>query len=203
MWSLARTIARGTALRRGNELCQLTSRGVASAAAGGSSPAESSTFSFTAPESTLRRGLGIVHSPLDNKGTGFSLAERDRLRIRGLVPPRMLSLDVQARKIMAALQLKKDPLEKHAFLMDLADRNSTLFYRILIDNLEELAPIVYTPTVGEVCMKFGEGRGVGRARAGRRHADPHFSRGADPQARCFAAPWACTFRRKTGGSLAP
>ncbi len=86
-----------------------------------------------------------VHDPWTNKGTGFTTAERDRLRIRGLVPPRTLSLAVQAQKILHALNGKTDALDKAMFLSDLQDRNETLFYRVLIDNLEQLAPFVYTP----------------------------------------------------------
>ena len=85
---------------------------------------------------------------MSNKGTGFTIPERDRLRIRGLVPPRTLSLAMQSDKIMNLVRSKTDALERHAFLLDLLDRNETLYYRMLIDNLEELAPIVYTPTVG-------------------------------------------------------
>lgn len=96
-----------------------------------------------------------MHDPWSNKGTGFSTAERDRLRIRGLVPPRQLTLDVQAEKIMHMVNSKTDPLDKAAYLSDLQDRNETLFFRVLIDNLERLAPYVYTPTVGHVCLRFG------------------------------------------------
>ena len=101
------------------------------------------------------RGIQLVHDPLSNKGTGFPIPERDRLRIRGLVPPRTLTLAMQSEKIMAVVTSKTDLLERHAFLLDLLDRNETLYYRMLIDNLEALAPIVYTPTVGLACQKFG------------------------------------------------
>ena len=75
--------------------------------------------------------------------------------IRGLVPPRTLSLPIQAVKLKAAIDSRTDALEKHSFLADLQDRNETLYFRLLIDNLEELSPIVYTPTVGRACQKFG------------------------------------------------
>ena len=114
-----------------------------------------SRYSFQPVMRTRLRGLEIVQSPLSNKGTGFSAAERDRLRIRGLVPPRTLSLEVQAQKIMHAIDGKTDALEKSAYLSDLQDRNETLFFRVLMDNLEALAPFVYTPTVGQVCLRFG------------------------------------------------
>jgi len=116
---------------------------------------DTSTFTFSAPEETRNSGIQVVHDPWSNKGTGFTIPERDRLRIRGLVPPRTLTLALQSEKIMAVVQSKKDELDRHAFLLDLLDRNETLYYRMLIDNLETLAPIVYTPTVGLACQKFG------------------------------------------------
>ena len=116
---------------------------------------DTSSFPFQEPILIRRRGLGVVHDPWSNKGTGFPLAERDRLRIRGLVPPRTLSLEVQVEKMKLAIEQKATALEKHSFLSELQDRNETLYFRLLIDNLEALAPIVYTPTVGLACQKFG------------------------------------------------
>ena len=107
------------------------------------------------PEFTRLSGLPTVHDPWTNKGTGFPIPERDRLRIRGLVPPRTLSLETQALKVKHILDKKVDALEKNTFLADLQDRNETLYFRILLDHLEELSPIVYTPTVGRACLKFG------------------------------------------------
>ena len=118
-------------------------------------PADPNNYSWMEPVRIKRRGLGVVHDPWSNKGTGFPLAERDRLRIRGLVPPRTLTLEVQAEKILSAINEKGTPLEKNTFLADLQDRNETLYFRLLIDNLEQLAPIVYTPTVGLACQRFG------------------------------------------------
>lgn len=71
-----------------------------------------------------------VHDPWTNKGTGFTLPERDRLGIRGLVPPRTLPMDVQTAKIMAAVDARTDPMEKAMYLSDLMDRNETLFFRV-------------------------------------------------------------------------
>lgn len=114
-----------------------------------------SKYEYRTPEFTDRKGIGVVRDSWNNKGTGFSSAERDRLGIRGLVPPRQLPLDVQAEKIMHMVDSITDPLDKASFLSDLQDRNETLFFRVLIDNLERLAPYVYTPTVGQVCLRFG------------------------------------------------
>nr|CCA25004.1 NADdependent malic enzyme putative [Albugo laibachii Nc14] len=102
-----------------------------------------------------KHGIEIVHDPLYNKGTGFNLVERDRLGLRGLVPPRLLCMDTQLKKVYELLHAESDPLRKSLFLSDLQNRNEALFFRLLIDHIEELAPLVYTPTVGQVCQKFG------------------------------------------------
>jgi hypothetical protein len=112
-------------------------------------------FPFLEPVFTKRRGLGLVHDPIVNKGTAFPIAERDRLHIRGLVPPRELGMDVQIQKIVNGFRSCVTDIEKHLYMQGLHDRNETLFYRSLIDNIEEMAPIVYTPTVGKVCQRFG------------------------------------------------
>jgi malic enzyme len=99
-------------------------------------------------------GVDIINDPLLNKGTSFPLAERDRLGIRGLLPPRELSLDYQVQRVLTAFRKVIDPLEKWQFLTAVQDRNETLFYRLLINNIEEMAPIVYTPTVGVASRLF-------------------------------------------------
>jgi hypothetical protein len=80
---------------------------------------DTSKFTFLHPEFTKRRGLGIVHDSLSNKGTGFDLAERDRLRIRGLVPPRQLTLKQQMQKIKTMLDQLEGDIAKHQFLSSL------------------------------------------------------------------------------------
>lgn len=101
-----------------------------------------------------RRGLEILNDPLYSKGTGFEMSERDRLGLRGLVPPAVLTMEDQLKKIMAAVRALPDNLAKHMYLSDLHDRNETLFHRVLVRHIEELAPLIYTPTVGQACQLF-------------------------------------------------
>ncbi|MEO8451240.1 MAG: NAD-dependent malic enzyme [Gemmatimonadota bacterium] len=101
------------------------------------------------------RGIRLLHDPRYNKGTAFTEAERDELGLRGLLPPRVLSLADQQRRILANFRAKPSMLEQYVFLISLQDRNETLFYRTLIDHVAEMMPVVYTPTVGEACKAFG------------------------------------------------
>jgi len=103
----------------------------------------------------IPHGLEILHDPAFNKGTAFSLAERDHLDLRGLVPPGIATLEMQEARVLENYGRKPSNLERYIFLSDLQDRNETLFYRLLINNIQELMPIVYTPTVGEACKVFG------------------------------------------------
>jgi malate dehydrogenase (oxaloacetate-decarboxylating)(NADP+) len=100
-------------------------------------------------------GSGILHNPRFNKGTAFSEVERDALKIRGLLPPRVCSQKEQQTRVLGNFRRKNSDLEKHIFMVALQDRNEHLFYRTVIDNLAEMLPIIYTPTVGEACRLFG------------------------------------------------
>jgi malate dehydrogenase (oxaloacetate-decarboxylating)(NADP+) len=100
-------------------------------------------------------GLTLLQDPALNKGTAFTEAERDAFGLRGLLPPRVLTLKQQAAKILENSRRKPNPIERYIHLMALQGRNETLFYRVLIDNIEEMMPIVYTPTVGQACQEFG------------------------------------------------
>mgnify|MGYP001262440073 CR=1 FL=1 len=102
-----------------------------------------------------KRGLDIIHDPLENKGSAFKLEERDALGLTGLVPSRYFSIEDQVTRVMNNYQRSKTDLDRYVFLEALHDRNETLYYRLLLEHIEELTPIVYTPTVGTACQQFG------------------------------------------------
>lgn len=89
-----------------------------------------------------------------NKGTAFTREERSRLGIEGLLPPRVESLQEQAARVLANVRAKATPLERYRYLAEVRDENETLFFRVVLDNLEELLPVVYTPTVGQACLEW-------------------------------------------------
>ncbi len=101
-------------------------------------------------------GYDLVNSPRLNKGTAFTDHERDIFHLHGLLPPHLGTLDEQLDRRMQALDGQSTPFNKYAFLRDLQDINETLFYALLVRNIEKMLPLVYTPTVGEGCQRFSE-----------------------------------------------
>ena len=99
--------------------------------------------------------LNYLRDPRLNKGLSFSIEERQSLGIHGLLPPRVKTQDEAADHALRNLRKFEDPLNKYSFLADLLERDEKLFYKVLSENTEELMPIVYTPTVGLACQKFG------------------------------------------------
>jgi malate dehydrogenase (oxaloacetate-decarboxylating)(NADP+) len=102
-----------------------------------------------------KRGVDLLHDPLLNKGTAFTAAERDALGVRGLVPPRITTQVDQVTRVLGSFRRKPSDLEKYIYLISLQERNESLFYRVVMDNLNEMMPIIYTPTVGQACQRWG------------------------------------------------
>jgi malate dehydrogenase (oxaloacetate-decarboxylating)(NADP+) len=100
-------------------------------------------------------GVTLLQDPLLNKGTAFSETERDTLGLRGLLPPHVLTQDEQVARFLANLRAMSDPLDKYVALSALHDRNEALFFRVVCDNVDEIMPLIYTPTVGLACQRFG------------------------------------------------
>jgi malic enzyme len=114
--------------------------------------------------SVPRKGEYVLTDSFLNKGTAFTAREREELDILGLVPPAIFSIELQLARGYESFCAKQTPLEKYIYLASLHDRNEVLYYRLLHEYVDEMLPIVYTPTVGEACQKFSHifrrGRGL-------------------------------------------
>jgi malate dehydrogenase (oxaloacetate-decarboxylating)(NADP+) len=103
---------------------------------------------------TMPKGMDLLHNPHLNKGTAFTLKERDYFHLHGLLPCKVLSQQQQADRVYANFRLKPTDMEKYIFLKSLQSRNETLFYYVISQHIEEMMPIIYTPTVGQACQKY-------------------------------------------------
>jgi malate dehydrogenase (oxaloacetate-decarboxylating)(NADP+) len=101
------------------------------------------------------RGLALLRDPLLNKGTAFTDAERDALGLRGFLPAHILSMEEQVARVLTNLRSLPNDLEKYIALNSLHDRNEALFFRVVCDNIDEIQPLIYTPTVGLACQRYG------------------------------------------------
>jgi malate dehydrogenase (oxaloacetate-decarboxylating) len=110
------------------------------------------------------RGRQLLEEPLLNKGCAFTAEERETLGLRGLLPAQTSTIEQQLQRVRLQLDKKPNDLERHIYLASLHDRNETLFFRFLLENLEETVPIVYTPVVAEACRHwshiFRQARGI-------------------------------------------
>ena len=102
------------------------------------------------------RGFDLLSHPLLNKGTAFTEHERDQFHLHGLLPPHVGTLEEQVTRRLRALRSQESDFERYGLLRDLQDMNETLFYALVVRNIEETMPLVYTPTVGEGCQRFSE-----------------------------------------------
>jgi malate dehydrogenase (oxaloacetate-decarboxylating) len=105
---------------------------------------------------TSLRGAELLGQPLLNKGTAFTLPERDQLGLLGLLPPNVATLDEQLTRTYEAFRANTSDIAKHIYLRALQDRNETLFYRLMMGHLAEMMPLIYTPVVAEACQRFSD-----------------------------------------------
>src|SRR5262249_17042450 len=101
-----------------------------------------------------RRGANLLNRPIRKRGTAFPEDERNQLGLHGLLPPQVESLDQQVVRAYEAYRRKDDDLERHIYLRALQDTNEVPFYRLLLDHIEEMTPLVYTPVVALACQQF-------------------------------------------------
>jgi malate dehydrogenase (oxaloacetate-decarboxylating) len=143
------------------------------------------TVAELAAVTTSLSGYHLLADPLLNKGTAFTEAEREIFDLHGLLPPNIGVLDEQLVRRLQALRNFKTDLERYSFLKGLHDANETLFFALLVKNIEELLPIVYTPTIGAGCQQFSrlfrKPRGLflslpHKKKLKRILANPHFDR---------------------------
>ena len=100
-------------------------------------------------------GVKLLNSPNLNKGTAFTEEEREKLGLRGLLPPRIFSQEDQVARVLENFDRKENDLERYIYMASLQERNENLFYRVVMENIERLMPIIYTPTVGQACQLYG------------------------------------------------
>lgn len=108
------------------------------------------------PLKVPEKGVDLLSNSLWNKGLAFTESERDRFGLRGLLPPVIRSLEEQKNRALSAVRAETSDTRKNMYLQELHARNETLYHQLLVENITELAPLVYTPTVGQACLEFGQ-----------------------------------------------
>jgi malate dehydrogenase (oxaloacetate-decarboxylating) len=116
----------------------------------------SKSTDLVAPIETDLTGFDLINTPMLNKGTAFTHEERCAFHLHGLLPPHVGTLEEQVERRLKVLRAFETDFERYAFLRELQDSDETLFYALIVSNLEETLPLVYTPTVGEGCQRFSE-----------------------------------------------
>jgi malate dehydrogenase (oxaloacetate-decarboxylating)(NADP+) len=109
-------------------------------------------------EGTVRpseTGAPLLYDPVMNKGSAFSLEERRRLGIQGLLPPHVSTMDEQVSRVLENVRSQTSDLHRYVEMISLLDRNETLFYKVVMEHLDEMMPIIYTPVVGKACQVYG------------------------------------------------
>ena len=101
-----------------------------------------------------KSGYALIQNCTSNKSTAFTLEERDKFGLRGLLPHRVSNMQIQEKRVLWNLRRKESDIEKYIFLTALQERNERLYYRIVVDHIEEIMPLIYTPTVGQACNEF-------------------------------------------------
>lgn len=107
-------------------------------------------------KSSTLRGIELLETPLLNKATAFSLKEREQYGLMGLLPPHVDDIELQLERAYKAFKHIYDDLERHIYLRSVQDRNEVLFYRLIIEHITEMMPLIYTPVVGLACQQFSE-----------------------------------------------
>ena len=101
-------------------------------------------------------GPALIETPLLNKGTAFSKLERTNFNLMGLLPPRYETIEEQLERAYMQYSSFENPINKHIYLRAIQDSNETLFFKLVTQNIEEMMPIIYTPTVGDACERFSD-----------------------------------------------
>ncbi len=102
----------------------------------------------------LTKGADMLHNAILNKSTAYTMNERQALGLKRLLPPHILTQDEQKVRVLSSFRGKGSDLKKYIYLLALQDCNEYLFYRLVIDGIEEMMPIIYTPTVGKACQEY-------------------------------------------------
>src|SRR5512143_572325 len=117
---------------------------------------ESAKQKTCTPARDLPTGVALLRDPALNKGTAFTEKEREAFGLRGLLPARVHTQQEQVQRVVMNLRACPTDLDKYIALNALRERNETLFFRVVVDHVEEMMPLIYTPTVGLGCQKYGQ-----------------------------------------------